>query len=180
MCHVDAPCVVTGYREGFDGFTAVAHGTSMAFNSQNTAFHRDLMPAMYLMPMGGRCGPLEVGRYDDIWMGIFVKVIADHLGDFVTVGRPLVKQLRNDHDLIGDMLVEIPAQRITNRMVMSLKRLELSGTDYAGCYLELVAHLRAALSVGGVAVDEQAYLNGMYDGMQAWVRISQGFLTQAG
>ena len=180
MCHVDAPCAVTGYAPGFDGFTAVARGVDMVFNSQNTAFHRDLLPAMYLMPMGGRCGPLEVGRYDDIWMGIFVKRIADHLGDFVTVGRPLVKQLRNDHDLIQDMLVEIPAQRITNKFVASLKRLELSSSDYAGCYLELTAHLRASLETDGYTEDERAYLGEMYDGMETWVRLSQGLLTPAG
>ena len=179
MCHVDAPCAVTGYVPGFDGFTAVARGTNMVFNSQNTSFHRDLLPAMFLMPMGGRCGTLEVGRYDDIWMGIFVKVIADHLGDFVTVGRPLVKQLRNDHDLIGDMLVEIPAQRITNRMVESLERLKLTSAGYAGCYLELIAHLRASLEVDGYTPEEISYLTGMYDGMEAWVEICQGFKTAA-
>ena len=146
MTHVDAPCSVTGFAPGFDGSAAVARGTQMVFNSQNTAFHRDLLPAMFLMPMGGRCGNLVVGRYDDIWMGICVKAIADHLGDYVTVGRPLVRQLRNEHDLLADMLVELPAQRITNKLVVSLARLELSGADYGACYLELVEHLVAALA----------------------------------
>ncbi len=177
MCHLDSPVDVTGYRTGCEGRVAVARGTNMVFNSQNTAFHRDLLPAMYLMPMGGMCGKLEVGRYDDIWMSIFVKVIADHLGDLVTVGAPMVRQVRNDHDLIEDMLVEIPSQRITNRMTKSLERVALGGADYASCYLELTAQLRAALDVDGYTDDERTYLNGMYDGMEAWVRISQGFLT---
>ena len=180
MCHVDSPVSVVGYREGFDGRVGIARGTNMVFNSQNTAFHRDLLPAMYLMPMGGRCGPLEVSRYDDIWMSIFVKVIADHLGDLVVVGRPLVRQLRNDHDLIQDMLVEIPAQRITNRMVETLKRVQLSGSDYASCYLELVAQLRAGLEVDGYTADERAYLEAMYDGMETWVRVSEEALAQSG
>ena len=177
MCHVDSPVSVTGYRPGCEGRVAVAPGTNMVFNSQNTAFHRDLLPALYLMPMGGQCGHLEVGRYDDIWMSIFVKVIADHLGDLVTVGSPMVRQLRNDHDLIGDMLVEIPAQRITNRFTESLKRVKLTGTDYASCYLELTAQLRAALTEDGYTEHERAYLTEMYDGMETWVRIAQGFLA---
>ena len=172
MCHVDSPVSVVGYREGFDGRVGIAHGTNMVFNSQNTAFHRDVLPAMYLMPMGGRCGSLEVGRYDDIWMSIFVKLIADHLGDLVTVGAPLVRQLRNEHDLIQDMLVEIPAQRITNRMVQSLERVRLTGTDYASCYRELTQQLREALGVDGYTADERSYLNEMYDGMEAWLRIT--------
>jgi hypothetical protein len=179
MCHVDSPVDVVGYRAGCEGRVAVARGTNMVFNSQNTAFHSDLLPAMYLMPMGGTCGALEVGRYDDIWMSIFVKVIADHLGDLVTVGAPMVRQLRNDHDLIQDMLVEIPAQRITNKLTESLKRVTLTGSDYAACYLELTRHLRAALDVDGYSEDEQAYLNEMYDGMEAWVRISQDVVATA-
>jgi hypothetical protein len=179
MTHVDAPCSVTGFAPGFDGCAAVAHGTQMVFNSQNTAFHRDLLPAMFLMPMGGRCGNLVVGRYDDIWMGIFVKAIADHLGDYVSVGRPLVRQLRNEHDLLADMLLELPAQRITNKLVVSLGRLQLSGADYGGCYLELVEHLVAALAVDGFTDDERRYLDSVYAGMRAWVAIAQGCAAAA-
>ncbi len=179
MSHLDAPCRVIGYRDGFDGRTAVAPGDHMVFNSQNTAFHRDTLPAMFLMPMGGKCGDLVVGRYDDIWMGMFVKRIADHLGDLITVGRPLVQQLRNDHDLIKDALVEIPAQRISNTMTVTLDRISLSGADYGSCYLELIDQLRAGLTRDGYTADEQAYLNGMYDGMQTWVRVCEGFTTAA-
>lgn len=177
MTHNDAPCEVTGFRPGFEGRLAVAHGTNMVLNSQNTAFHRDTLPAMFLMPMGGKVGPLVVGRYDDIWMGIFLKVIADHLGDLLCAGRPLVKQIRNDHDLINDMLVEIPAQRITNTMTKTLTRVQLSGGDYGSCYLELIDQLRSALTVDGYTADEQSYLKGMYAGMETWARISDGFLS---
>lgn len=177
MCHLNSPVEVVGFREGFEGRLAVAHGTHMVFNSQNTAFHRDVLPAMFLMPMGDRVGHLEVGRYDDIWMSMFVKVIADHLGDLVCAGIPLVRQIRNQHDLINDLLVEVPAMRITNKFTKSLDRIELSGTDYAACYLELVEGLRAALPVDGYSDDERRYLEEMYRRMETWVRVSQGFLA---
>lgn len=179
MSHLDAPCRVVGYRDGFDGRAAVAPGDHMVFNSQNTAFHRDTLPAMFLMPMGGRCGELVVGRYDDIWMGMFLKVIADHLGDLITVGRPLVQQLRNDHDLIQDALVEIPAQRISNTMTKTLDQIRLTGRDYASCYLELIAQLREGLARDGYSKAEQAYLSGMYDGMETWVRVCENFTSTA-
>jgi hypothetical protein len=37
----------------------MANGTWCPFNSQNTAFHRDLIPAYVLSPL--------IGRMDDIW-----------------------------------------------------------------------------------------------------------------
>ena len=177
MCHLDSPVDVVGFRPGFDGRLGIAHGTSMVFNSQNTAFHRDLLPAMFLMPMGGHVGHLEVGRYDDIWMSIFVKLIADHLGDLVCVGVPLVRQIRNDHDLINDLLIEVPAMRITNTLTRTLTRVNLSGTDYGSCYLELVEELRRAITDDGYSDDERGYLKEMLQRMEVWVRVSQGFLT---
>lgn len=179
MGHLDCPVKVVGYRDGFEGRLGVAHGTNMVFNSQNTAFHRDLLPAMYLPPMGGHVGPLQVSRYDDIWMSIFVKVIADHLGDLVCVGRPWVRQLRNDHDLLQDMLWEIPAQRITNKMTRSMPKVRLTGSDYGTCYLELIEELRRLLPEDGYTDDERAYLGEMLRGMEVWAGISQGFLAPA-
>jgi hypothetical protein len=61
-------------------------------------------------------------------------------------------------------------------MTDTLKRVELTGSDYASCYLELTAQLRAALDVDGYTDAEQAYLREMYDGMELWVKIAQGFL----
>ena len=67
--------------------------------------------------------------------------------------------------------------RITNTFTKSLDRIELSGTDYAACYLELVEGLRGALSVDGYSPDERRYLEEMYRRMETWVRVSQGFLA---
>ncbi len=175
MSHLDAPVRVVGYRQGFDGRIAIAPGTNMVFNSQNTAFHRDTLPAMFLPPMGGRVGHLEVGRYDDIWMGIFFKRIADRLGDLACVGRPLVRQLRNDHDLLKDLLLEVPAMRITNKLTKSIERVQLTASDWGGCYLELIAQLRDALPHDGYGEEERGYLREMYWRMEVWAKIAAGF-----
>ena len=66
--------------------------TKSPFNSQNTALHRDVIPA-YCMIAG-------IGRYDDIVASYFVKRIADHLEDYVsfgTPGRPDVYNLKLIH-----------------------------------------------------------------------------------
>jgi hypothetical protein len=41
----------------------MANGTWCPFNSQNTALHRDLIPAYVLSPL--------IGRMDDIWARYF-------------------------------------------------------------------------------------------------------------
>ena len=91
-----APPDVIGYKL-HDNF-ALDFGTWSPFNSQNTALHRDTIPAYFLSPF--------VGRFDDIWASYIVKAVADHLGDLISFGHPLVKQCRNDHNLWHDYDLE--------------------------------------------------------------------------
>lgn len=172
-CHLDCPVTVRGFRRGFDGRLVVARGTNLAFNSQNTAFHRDLLPCMFLIPMGDRVGDLKVGRYDDIWMSFFVKIIADHLGDYVCVGIPLSRQDRNAHDLIEDLLQEIPGMRITDTLIRTLARVRLSSGDYYSGYLELVEQLRLAIPDDDYTPAEREFLETMLDRMEIWAGASQ-------
>ena len=170
MSHVDCPVRVTGFRPGVPHRLLVALGTNMVFNSQNTTMHRDLLPAIYLPVMGERAGDLVVGRYDDIWMSLFVKALADHLGDYVCVGRPFSRQDRNDHDLLADMLVELPAMRITCKLIESLDAIRYTATDYAGCYDELIDGLRDRLSADGYSSGEASFLRRMLERMEVWSR----------
>jgi hypothetical protein len=93
------------------------------------------------------------------------------------VGKPWVRQLRNDHDLLQDMLVEIPAQRITNKFTRSLPKVRLTATDYGACYRELISELRRLLPEDGYTDDERGYLEGVLDGMEVWAGISDGYLA---
>ncbi len=168
MSHVDCPVRVTGFKPGAPERLLVAHGTDTVFNSQNTTLHRDLLPVIYLPVMGERAGDLVVSRYDDIWMSYFVKKLADHLGDYVCVGRPFARQDRNDHDLLQDMLVEIPAQRMTIRLIESLAAIDLAGGDYSICYDELIEGLRERLGADGYTSGEASFLRRMIDRMEVW------------
>ena len=174
MCHLDVPVEVTGFADGFEGRIAVAHGTCMVFNSQNTAFHRDTLPAMFLIPMGEKIGPLMVNRYDDIWMSIFFKVVADQMGDYVCAGRPLVRQIRNEHDLLQDALWENPAQRMTLTLTDILPKIELTESTYGNCYRQLAGELRGHLN--RFTSEEQVFLEQMLRRMEAWVSVSEKFL----
>ena len=69
------------------------------YNSQNTAFLRELAPAMFMMP--------GVGRYDDIYASLICQRVMRERGLHVHFGQPLVWQQRNCHDLVSDLRMEI-------------------------------------------------------------------------
>lgn len=120
--HVES-CRMTGH-------TALAHGTISPFNSQNTAIHRDVIPAY--------CVHVGVGRYDDIVPAYFVKRIADHLGDYISFGEPIVRQIRNCHDLWKDVDAERIGYSLIDDIVEALYAVPLQSYGYAECVQELL------------------------------------------
>lgn len=73
--------------------------TKTVFNSQNTAFIRELAPTMFMMP--------GVGRYDDIYASLICQRIMRERGFRVHFGQPFVWQQRNKHNLFSDLRQEI-------------------------------------------------------------------------
>lgn len=111
---------------------ALEKGTWSPFNSQNTALHRSIIPAYFLHPF--------IGRYDDIWASYVVKKIADHLGDHIAFGKPLVRQDRNVHNYWKDLEKEKNIQ-INMAFITELKKIELEGTTYFDCYKEIASKM---------------------------------------
>jgi len=56
--------------------------------SMNLAFRREVIPAFYQLPMDDN--EWEVGRFDDIWSGVFLKRACDVLGKRISQRRPAV------------------------------------------------------------------------------------------
>jgi hypothetical protein len=140
---------------------ALAEGTWSPFNSQNTAVRRDAIPAYFLSPL--------VGRFSDIWGSYCFKLIADHLGEYVTFGVPIVKQERNPHNYWRDFDQERYGLALTMRFVDALKRVKLSAKDYRSCFAELTEQLPKAFAAEmKVAPDEQKFLDGYFEGMRVW------------
>lgn len=73
------------------------------FNSQNTAFVRELAPAMFMLP--------GIGRYDDIVASLVAQRVMEELGYVVHFGKPFAWQQRNDHDLVKDLENEMWGMR---------------------------------------------------------------------
>jgi len=108
-------------------------GTWSPFNSQNTALYREIIPAYFLSPY--------IGRYDDIWASYIVKRIADHLGQYIHFGFPLVRQERNIHNLWDDFDKERFGMEMSDEFVDRLKELKLTCQSYKDCFLEIVEEL---------------------------------------
>lgn len=68
------------------------------FNSQNTAFVRELAPCFLMVP--------QFGRYDDILASLICQRVMRETGHFTHFGRPFIWQQRNVHNLVNDMKAE--------------------------------------------------------------------------
>jgi hypothetical protein len=181
ITRLEEPFTVTGIRNP-DQTIAVAPGTLLPFNSQSTAFHRDLLPALYLVafPEEGNPASCRNFRYDDIWMSFFIKVVADHLGDMVCIGPPHVRQTRNPHDYLVDLRREIVPMELTAKLADLLPRVSLTETTYGGAYAELIENLHVLAAYNPVFTErEQGMLRRMLSGMRLWHQAASHFEANA-
>ncbi|WP_337286658.1 hypothetical protein [Candidatus Methylomirabilis sp.] len=168
------PARVTGLKRA-ENF-ALAFGTWSPFNSQNTALARDIVPSYFLSPL--------VGRYDDIWASYVIKAIADHMGDLITFGHPLVRQERNPHDYWVDLDKEKDGMQLTDRFCQYLRAINFTGATYADCYKEVIEGLWSAIENDGrLSPFARSYLSGYVRGMESWratiARVTRNALTKA-
>ena len=154
------PITVTGFQ-GEENL-ALAPGTWSPFNSQNTAISREALPAYFLSPI--------IGRYDDIWASYVVKRIADHLGEVVTFGFPLVNQERNPHDGLQDLDREMDGMRLSDVFCSQLREIGLSGKTYGECFKEIHRGLENWTSQDAeLRSTDKEFMNGYLSGMEVWI-----------
>ena len=156
-----APIDVIEYQ-GQDSFALGDH-IYCPFNSQNTAIHRDIVPAYFL------CS--DVGRFDDIWASYVVERIAWHLGDTVSFGQPLVRQNRNEHDLWADAHAEEAGTKYTPDLCRWLREVELTSGNYRDSALELMTGLKKLVDTKGnseLPFAKRAFINHYIDGYRLW------------
>ncbi|HKC25127.1 MAG TPA: hypothetical protein VKF32_10320 [Thermoanaerobaculia bacterium] len=147
-----------------------APGTWANINTQNTSFHRDVLPAYYFVPLTARIGGHIIERYGDIWAGHFVRKAIDVMDDRVAYGRPLADQVRNVHDLLHDLQLEYWGVLLNEQLWEQLYEWKVDGGSYANAYLSIADHLDASTWKGVPLVDEvRAHWRRMARAMRAWV-----------
>jgi len=140
---LDAPTLL--YHGGLDGrcgITAkglkrqkviVGPGTFFAVCSMNTAFTTKVVPAFYQLYMNYE----GVDRFDDIWSGIFLKKVADSLGDSMSLGVPLVRHDKRSRNVFKDLRSELEGIIMNETLWRIVQDLELEGSDYYSAYASL-------------------------------------------
>jgi len=101
-------------REDFGEDFVAAPGHYLTVCSMNLAFRRGVIPAFYQLPMDDN--DWGVGRFDDIWSGVFLKRAADLLGDRVLTGTPLCRHDKAPRPTFDDLSNEAPALELNEHV----------------------------------------------------------------
>jgi hypothetical protein len=91
--------------DDYDGDFVAAEGDYLTVCSMNLAFRREVIPAFYQLPMDDN--PWDVGRFDDIWSGVFLKRACDVLGKQIYNGDPLCEHNKAPRSTFSDLTNEV-------------------------------------------------------------------------
>lgn len=115
----------------------IPRGSFFPMCGMNLAFKTELAPVMYFLLMG-KDWPYD--RFGDIWCGIFVKRICDHLGFGVRSGHPLV-----DHQRASNLWVNLRKEalgyEVNETLWQGVDSAVLTGTTFLECYRQLAGQL---------------------------------------
>lgn len=122
-------------RTSIDDFTGdfvARDGQYLTVCSMNLAFRREVVPAFYQLPMDDN--PWEVGRFDDIWSGVFLKRACDILGKQVYNGYPLCEHNKAPRSTFDDLNNEVPALELNEHVWELVDAVGDDATTYAEAF----------------------------------------------
>lgn len=104
----------------------------------NLAFTKEISPLMYMPLMGENNKGDNWGydRFDDIWAGIFVKKILDHLKLSIVVGSPFIEH-RKKSDIKKSFIKEAKGLEMNEQLWQQIDKIKLNSKTVKGTYLEL-------------------------------------------
>ena len=107
-------------------------GNYLTVCSMNLAFRREVIPAFYQLPMDDN--EWDVGRFDDIWSGVFLKRACDVLGKRIYNGRPLCEHNKAERSTFDDLHNEVAGLELNEHLWELIDDAGSDATDYAGVY----------------------------------------------
>ncbi|MFC6725634.1 alpha-1 4-glucan-protein synthase [Halobium palmae] len=134
----------------YDGEFVAEPGQYLTVCSMNLAFRREVIPAFYQLPMDDN--PWNVGRFDDIWSGVFLKRAADALGKEILNGYPLCEHNKAPRSTFDDLNDEVPGLELNEHLWTVVDDVGGDADDFA----EAFAAMADALATG----DWSDYTNG--------------------
>jgi len=109
--------------------------------SMNTSFRAEIIPAFYQMYMNYE----GLDRYCDIWSGLFIKKICDHLGKNISLGQPVVEHRKTERSTFKDLRAEHEGMAINETLWKVVRDAEIEGKNYRDCYDSLTDEIIDAI-----------------------------------
>jgi len=101
-------------KDDFEGDFVAAEDNYLTVCSMNLAFRREVIPAFYQLPMDEN--EWDVGRFDDIWSGVFLKRACDILGKQIYNGAPLCEHNKAPRSTFDDLNNEVPGLELNEHL----------------------------------------------------------------
>jgi hypothetical protein len=135
----------------------VPRGHYFPMCSMNIAWRPALTPAMYFLLMGPS---YSYDRFGDIWGGVLVKRVCDHLGLAVNTGEPAIEHQRASN-VWTNLRKEATGLEVNERFWQEVDSVRLTESDVKSCYIELAQKLSL----------EGEYWDRLRDAMVTWARM---------
>jgi hypothetical protein len=146
----------------------LARGTYFAICSMNTAFVTKIVPSFYQLYMNF----LRVDRFDDIWSGVFLKRVADRVGDALCLGKPVGLHLKRPRNTFKDLKSEINGLDMNEQIWRICEEAELSAKTYADCYLELADYIEKNMKKLFTTPMQMDFWHAQTERMRRWVEVT--------
>jgi hypothetical protein len=125
--------------EDYEGNFVAERGNYLTVCSMNLAFRREVIPAFYQLPMDDN--EWDVGRFDDIWSGLFLKRACDVLGKQVYNGRPLCEHNKAPRSTFSDLTNEVHGLELNEHIWEVVDEAGADADSYAGVARDIARQL---------------------------------------
>jgi reversibly glycosylated polypeptide/UDP-arabinopyranose mutase len=126
----------------------------------NLCFKRELTPLMYFPLMGEG---YDYRRFDDIWCGIIMKKVCDHLGLLVTCGPPYIIHNKASDPFVN-LVKEAPGIAANERFWEIIDNIQLRGENCIECMSEIGE---------GLKTNDDHYLKKLGQAIVVWSHLFQ-------
>jgi hypothetical protein len=147
----------------YDGDFVAAEGDYLTVCSMNLAFRREVIPAFYQLPMDEN--PWDVGRFDDIWSGVFLKRACDLLGKQIYNGYPLCEHNKAPRSTFGDLNNEVPGLELNEHVWEHVDEVGGDADTFAGVFEAMATEL----AEGEFDYENGEFLNYVGEYMHDWL-----------
>ncbi len=119
----------------YAGSFVVARDNYLTISSMNLAFKREIIPIFYQLPMDDN--PWRIGRFDDIWSGVFLKRACDLLDKQIISGFPLCNHDKAPRSTFKDLIAEAPGLELNEHLWETVDQIRYETGDYLTLYVKL-------------------------------------------